>query len=123
MFKPNFVSVALCTLAICSSTMLAHAEVGADNSRINKQAEANGEANAQSQSNSKSDIELTRRIRRSVVKNKSLSVDAKNIKIITSGGTVLLKGPVKSQREKNRLKKIAAGIAGSNHITDEIEIE
>ena len=43
---------------------------------------------------------LTRKIRRAVVKNFSLSMMAHNVKIISAHGNVTLRGPVKTEHEK-----------------------
>jgi hyperosmotically inducible protein len=44
------------------------------------------------------------------------------VKIITVGGMVTLKGPVKSEDEKRIIEEKAAQIAGSDKIKSEIEI-
>src|ERR1700716_1855209 len=49
---------------------------------------------ADQQSDEAGDRELTRKIRQSLVQDKSLSVYAHNVKIITRGEMVELKGPV-----------------------------
>ena len=54
---------------------------------------------ADSQSNATS-LELTRKIRRAVVKNFSLSMMAHNVKTISAHGNVTLRGPVKTEHEK-----------------------
>jgi len=94
----------------------------ADNSRAN--ANQNGEQglSAEQQSNSKSDIELTRKIRQALVKDKKLSVYAHNVKIITDGGQVVLKGPVKTQSEKDVVENKAGRIAGAERVRSELEI-
>ena len=50
------------------------------------------------QSGAKGDLTLTARIRRAIVKDKSLSMMAHNVKIISVNGEVTLRGPVKSER-------------------------
>src|SRR5690242_14173540 len=47
-----------------------------------------------SQSTNRSDVEMTRKIRRALTKDKSLSTMARNIKVVTMDGTVILRGPV-----------------------------
>ena len=54
---------------------------------------------ADSQSKATS-LELTRKIRRAVVKNFSLSMMAHNVKIISAHGNVTLRGAVKTEHEK-----------------------
>jgi len=46
------------------------------------------------QSNTKADLTLTQQIRKALMADKSLSTNAKNIKIITANGVVTLRGPV-----------------------------
>ena len=48
------------------------------------------------------DQEITRKIRRSIIADKSLSTYAHNIKIISQDGAVTLKGPVKSDAERKQ---------------------
>lgn len=77
---------------------------------------------AEQQKENKTDREITRQIRRAVVKDKSLSVKAHNVKIITKDGQVTLKGPVKSEDEKKAVEKAAAGVAGKGKVTNELEV-
>ncbi len=74
------------------------------------------------QSNNRSDIEMTRQIRRALMRDKSLSTSAKNIKVITVDGTVILRGPVKSEHEKAAIADKALQIAGDGHVNDQLEV-
>jgi len=53
------------------------------------------------------DRKITAAIRQSIVKDKSLSLDAHNAKIITRNGIVTLRGPVENSAEKIKLQSIA----------------
>jgi hyperosmotically inducible periplasmic protein len=75
-----------------------------------------------SQSNNQSDVEITRKIRRALMKDKSLSFTAKNVKVITIDGTVILRGPVKSEHEKAVITDKALQIAGAGHVNNQLEI-
>jgi osmotically-inducible protein OsmY len=75
------------------------------------------------QSNSKSDMELTRKIRRAVVKNDSLSMMAHNVKIVCVNGSVTLRGPVKTDEEKTTVADIARNIAGPDKVDDQLEVK
>ena len=79
-----------------------------DNSAQNKQ----HATTADQQSSAKTDRELTAQIRKAIVADKSLSLYAHNVKIITKGGSVTLKGPVKSDDEKQQIASKAAEVAG-----------
>ena len=52
----------------------------------------------------------------------SLSNYAHNIKIITQGGKVTLRGPVRSEDEKNSLEAKAVAVAGQENVTNQLEI-
>ncbi len=96
--------------------------VAADNSKINQRDRNKDEVTADQQNQNKSDIEITRNIRRAIVKDDSLSTYAHNIKIITQDGAVTLKGPVKSAEEKTDVEKKAAAVAGAGQVTSQIGI-
>ena len=75
------------------------------------------------QSNAKVDVELTRRIRRAVIKDDSLSTAAHNVKIVTANGAVTLRGPVNSEQEKVVIGKKAQAIAGASNVNNELEVK
>lgn len=70
-----------------------------------------------------SDRDITRQIRRSVEKDKSISTYGHNVKIITQNGMVTLKGPVRSEEEKKAIEAKAAEVAGADKITNEMEVK
>ena len=59
------------------------------------------------QSNDPNDLKVTREIRKALVADDSLSTTAKNIKIITVHGKVILRGPVANVQEKKKIAKMA----------------
>ena len=93
-----------------------------DNAKSNKVDASNATATADSQSNNAADLSLTKRIRKSVVADKSLSTYAHNIKIVTVNGSVTLNGVVRSEDEKRAIEAKAANIAGKNKVTSELKI-
>ena len=74
------------------------------------------------QSSDKADVELTRRIRKAVVADKSLSTNAHNIKIITVNGMVTLRGPVKNEKEKTKIVAKAQKLAGAKQVENQLEV-
>ena len=74
------------------------------------------------QSNAKGDVDITRRIRRAIVKDKSLSTNAHNVKIVTMDRSVTLRGPVASEEEKAAIQKKAEKIAGAGKVDNQLEI-
>jgi osmotically-inducible protein OsmY len=94
----------------------------ADNTKINQRDRSQKELTADQQGETKQDREITQKIRRAIVNDKSLSTYAHNVKIITVGGMVTLKGPVKSEEEKRAIEEKATQIAGNEKIKSEIDI-
>lgn len=62
------------------------------------------------------DVELTRRIRYQLTTNDALSVNAKNVKIVSLDGKVTIKGPVETEQEKKNVVVIAKKLAGPSSI-------
>jgi osmotically-inducible protein OsmY len=59
------------------------------------------------QSNDPDDLKVTQEIRKALVADDALSTTAKNIKIITVHGKVILRGPVPTAQEKTKIAKTA----------------
>lgn len=98
-------------------------EVAPDNTGVNQRDRSKAEPTADQQKENKSDRELARQIRRALVKDKSLSTYAHNVKVIARNGTVTLRGPVQSDQEKQAVEAKAAEVAGdAGKITSEIEV-
>ena len=69
------------------------------------------------------DRDITAAIRRSVVGDGSLSFNAKNVKIITVGGKVTLRGPVKSDAEKATIESKAKAAVGVTEVDNQLEVK
>jgi len=99
------------------------APVAPDNSAVNVRDRDPGAMTAGEQSNTKSDVELTREIRRAVVKDHSLSMLAHNVKIVAANGSVTLRGPVKTEEEKTAIASKAQQIAGADKVDNQLEVK
>lgn len=93
-----------------------------DNTKMNQRDRASGAVTADQQKMNSADRELTRKIRKSVTADKTLSLYAQNIKIISRDGAVMLRGPVRTEAEKEEIGKKAIAIAGMSKVTNELEI-
>lgn len=82
-----------------------------------------GQVTADQQKSNKADRELTQKIRKSVFSDKSLSMAAHNVKIISRDGMVTLKGNVKSDDEKKAIEDKATEIAGQSKVTSELAVK
>lgn len=69
------------------------------------------------------DRTITAAIRRAVVADKALSFTAKNVKIITVGGKVTLRGPVKSDEEKSSIEAKAKAAPGVTDVDNQLEVK
>ena len=95
----------------------------ADNTKRNSSGQNKNTDTAEKQSNSKDDLALTQKIRQAVVKDGSLSMNAKNVKIIARDGVITLQGPVDSQQEKDAIATKAREIAGKDKVEDQLEVK
>jgi len=93
-----------------------------DNTKANKQDRNTDKPTADQQKENKSDRETARQIRKAIQADKSLSTYAHNVKVIVQGGTVTLKGPVRSDEEKQAVEAKAKEVAGASNITNELTI-
>jgi hyperosmotically inducible periplasmic protein len=95
----------------------------ADNTKRNSSEQNKSTDTAEKQSNSKDDLALTQKIRQAVMKDGSLSMNGKNVKIIAQDGKVSLKGPVDSQQEKDTIAAEAGEIAGKDKVDNQLEVK
>ena len=93
-----------------------------DNSAVNQRDRRHQTLTPFDQSTQPKDVQMTRDIRRSLVKDDTLSTDARNIKIITANGAVTLRGPVETAQEKAAIVAKVAQVTGNYRIDDEIEV-
>lgn len=108
--------------AACAVLFAAHAgfsQTAADDSAHNK----NQKTTADSQSNVKADRDTTAKVRRAIIADKGLSMYAHNVKIITLNGAVTLKGPVKSEEEKQKVASDAAGVTSADAVTNQLTVK
>jgi hypothetical protein len=77
---------------------------------------------ADDQGMTKEDQEITRKIRVAVIEDKTLSTYAHNVKIITQGGMVTLRGPVRSEAEKRSIEAKAKTVAGDARVTNDLTV-
>ncbi|MGH8591497.1 MAG: BON domain-containing protein [Gammaproteobacteria bacterium] len=68
------------------------------------------------------DLEITAAIRRAIVKDDSLSLNAHNVKIITRDGTVTLRGPVDNHAERTTIGQLAEKTVGVKRVDNQLEI-
>lgn len=95
----------------------------ADNTERNAKDRSNQTLTPMDQGNSKADLEMTAQIRKEIVDAKNMSVNAQNVKIITYGGKVTLRGPVNTADEKRLIGEIAEKYATSENVDNQLEVK
>ena len=95
----------------------------ADNTKKNERDRSGETKTPGDQSNAPEDLKTTQAIRQALMKDDGLSMTAKNIKVITSGGHVTLRGPVKSAEEKMKIDKLAKSAAGHAKVDNQLEVK
>ena len=93
-----------------------------DNSKVNQRDRDSSQSTADQQKENANDKTLVRQIRQALTKDKALSTYAHNVKIISQGGQVTLKGPVRSQEEKRAVEAKAEQVAGEHNVTSQLEV-
>jgi len=93
-----------------------------DNSGINARDRGSDALTPMDQGKSEADRKVTQQIRQAIVKDSSLSFTAKNVKIITQNGKVVLRGPVKTDAEKASIEAAARKVAGDGQVQSLLEV-
>jgi len=75
------------------------------------------------QGTSQADVNTTAQIRKEIIANENMSVNAKNVKIITNAGKVTLRGPVNTEEEKRAIGEIATRVASAENVDDQLEVK
>jgi osmotically-inducible protein OsmY len=127
----NVLRTFLCTGLLLGAGVLTYAQEptgqqappAADNTKVNERDRSQNEPTADQQKDNRSDRDITQQIRQSIMKDKSLSTYAHNVKIITQHGQVTLKGPVRSEDEKRTVEAKASEVAGESKVTSELNIK
>ena len=98
------------------------AQTPPDNTKVNTRDRAKGAVTADQQKENAGDRDLTQKIRRAVMADKSLSRYAHNVKIVAQGGQVTLKGPVRTPEEKQSVEAKAVEVAGAGHVVNQMSV-
>ena len=117
------ISLILLVASAFTLSAIAEEKTAADNTAKNERDSSGETKTSGDQSESPEDIKISAAIRRAVVAEKSLSMTAKNVKIITADGMVTLRGPVKNAEEKATIAKLAKSAAGKAKIDNQLEVK
>ena len=121
--KSLLASACVCALLVISVYTAQAKAVKADNTKQNRGALEENAVVADKQKNGKEQIKILANIRRVIMKQKDLSMSAKNIKILLSDSNfAVLRGPVDSNAEKERLEELVKTCTGVKGIKTELSV-
>ena len=115
--------LSLLCVSVFALAAIAQDTPAADNTKKNQRDRSGETKTSGDQSNSSEDVKITAAIRRAIVRDRSLSIAAKNVKVITANGMVTLRGPVKSDTEKVKIVELAQSAAGNAKIKNQLEVK
>ncbi len=126
--RSSILASAAAVVLLSGSCVLPHSRAVAQNCASqtapdNSKQNVNHSDTADNQSNAKSDRHITAKVRKAIIADKNLSTYAHNVKIITSNGAVTLKGPVKSDDEKQQVASDAASVVSADKVTNELTVK
>ena len=107
---------------LATSALASSVAAQADNTRVNTRDRKEGAITADQQRNNITDRQATQQIRRSLLREKGLSTYAHNVKVIARDGQVTLKGPVRSDSEKQTVEEKATEVVGAGHVVNELSV-
>jgi hyperosmotically inducible protein len=120
----RFTLVACATEALlCSAMALAPSTALAQSAPDNSAQNKSQTTTADNQPNAQADRTTTAAVRKALMADKGLSTYGHNVKIITKNGTVMLKGPVKSEEEKQKIAADVASVVSPDKITNSLMVK
>ncbi|HTF62699.1 MAG TPA: BON domain-containing protein [Edaphobacter sp.] len=123
-FSGSTLAASAVLAVVCSvSPSLSMAQTGQSASPDNSGMNADHKKTADNQPNSSDDRLTTAKVRKAIIADKELSSYAHNIKIITMNGKVTLKGPVKSEEEKQRITSDVANVIPAENVTNQLTVK
>lgn len=94
-----------------------------DNTSQNRGDAATGAKTPFDQGEGPEDIKVTADIRKAILATDGMSVNGQNVKVITEGGVVTLRGVVESASEMDAIAEVARRTAGVTQIQNELQID
>jgi len=93
-----------------------------DNTAINERDASGATKTPIDQDEDQADVKTTAEIRKRIVAQEGMSINAQNAKVVTSKGKVTLRGPVENQSERDTIDRIAREVAGDTNVENLLEI-
>jgi sporulation protein YlmC with PRC-barrel domain len=99
------------------------ATTDADNTRLNVRDRDSSTLTTLDQGNRRTDVNTAAQIRKEIIADSRMSVNAKNVKITAIDGRVILCGPVNTAGEKRLIGEIANRIAHAGNVDNQLEVQ
>jgi len=93
-----------------------------DNTAVNQRDQDSAAKTPFDQGQNSRDVNLTAEIRQKIVNHSGMSINGRNVKIISENGKVTLRGPVDSQTEKDHIDEMAKDSAGAANVANHLEV-
>jgi len=122
MQRSLFVALAGLALACGCDKKSEGTHPAADNTKLNERDRDRTKITPFDQGNNQADLDTTQNIRKAIMADDSLSMDGRNVKVITNAGVVTLRGPVKNNAERVAIETIARNYAGANRVDNQLEV-
>jgi hyperosmotically inducible protein len=120
-------SVLLAALSACSMLACEDRSSGnrpADNTGVNERDRNNRTITPPDQAEgSNADRNLAAEVRKAITEDSSMSLSARNVKVVVLGGRVTLRGPVESQAEREAVEAKARSVAGVTGVDNQLEVK
>jgi osmotically-inducible protein OsmY len=96
--------------------------VAPDNTARNERDRGGETKTSGDQGENETDRKIAQDVRQAITSDDSLSTNAQNVKIISQDGNVTLRGPVKSEKEKQEIETRAKQVAGVKSVDNQLEV-
>ena len=93
-----------------------------DNSGRNMRDRNDSRVTADDQDLSGDDIRVLAKVRQEIVANDRISVNGHNVKVIMQEGSLFLRGPVETVKERNLIEETASRVASGYKVINELEV-
>jgi hypothetical protein len=93
-----------------------------DNTGVNERDASGDTVTPEDQPNRSEDVELLATLRSRVMEIENLSINGQNVKIISQGDKVVLRGPVQTEAERDAIVAVAKDVVGAENVINELEV-
>jgi hyperosmotically inducible protein len=111
-----------CEQPLAPTAPVTNAPPARDNTAINERDRDPAAKTPIDQDENTADVTITAEIRKKIVAQPNISVNGRNVKVITSQGVVTLRGPVESDAERDAIATIANDVPGVAKVDNQLEI-